>query len=89
MKLQLIDEWKAVLLRGWSMLAAYASALFGVLGEFHTDLVALLPTLADYTSAAGMRGLSFLFLVLVPVGRVFKQAKLRAEAELAAQIAKL
>ena len=74
--MKLIDNWKAVLLKSWTVWLSMASALAGFVEMTHADLAALLPVLQPFLTDRQAGTLAAVLAALVPLARVIKQASL-------------
>lgn len=81
--MMLVSNWKKILTTGYSMWVAYLAAIFGALGMFQQEVIALLPFLQGYIPPSAFSALSVYFTVLVPLGRVIKQVALETKVRVA------
>ncbi|MDP1686895.1 hypothetical protein [Hydrogenophaga sp.] len=79
MKLELVPNWKRVLLRSWAVLMAVLSGLLASAEAMHADLMALLPVLQPYVQEGTAAIASAVVAGLVPVVRIFRQASLAVD----------
>lgn len=74
--MKLIDNWRTVLLRAWTVWLAVLAALAGVVEAVHADVVALLPLLQPYLSDGQAAKLAAICAAAVPLARIVKQVRL-------------
>lgn len=79
MNLELIPNWRRVLLRSWTVFVAVLSGLLASAEAMHADLMALLPVLQPYVQEGTAAIASAVLAGLVPVVRIFRQASLHVE----------
>lgn len=79
MKLELVPNWKRVLLRSWTVLVALCAGLLASAEAMHADLMALLPVLQPYVKEGTAAIAATLLSALVPVVRIFRQASLHID----------
>jgi TRAP-type C4-dicarboxylate transport system permease small subunit len=77
--MKLIDAWKQVLLRAYSMWLAYFGAIFGALSQMQAEVVALLPALKEFAHPSAYAWASLACLVGIPIARIIHQTRLKAE----------
>lgn len=75
-----IPNAKVVLMRAWSMWAAYAAIVFAILDAIQPGLANLLPELEKTLPAHLFDGLTWVCLVAVPVLRIIHQGIAAADA---------
>lgn len=78
--MKLINNWKAVLLKAWSMWCAYLAFALYMVEHFHADIVASLPILTPLIGEGWAGRLSGLFIAIIPAARVYSQAKLAIDS---------
>lgn len=76
----LIENWKAVLLKAWSMWCAYLAFAMYMVETFHADIVAALPILTPLIGDGWAGKLSALFIAIIPAARLFRQTKLALDS---------
>lgn len=79
MKIELVPNWRRVLLRAWTVWVAILSALLGSAEVYHAELMQLLPALQQYLEPGTAGKASLALALAMPVVRIIRQAKLDAD----------
>lgn len=74
----LVDNWKTILLRAWTVWLAVLASLAGTVEVIHADLVQLLPLLQPYLSDSQGAKVAALCAALLPLARIVKQTGIGA-----------
>lgn len=77
--IQLVENWRRVLARAWTVWLAVASALLIAVQEVQADVSALLPALAPLLDEGWARILSLVSVAMIPVARIVKQVTLAVD----------
>ena len=76
MKLPIVDNWRAILRRAWTVWLAALAAVAGFVEVTHADILAALPALTPYLGDSQAAKVAALAAALLPLARIVKQATL-------------
>lgn len=74
-KFTLVENWRKVLVRSYTVWFAVVSALFAAVELWHADVLALLPMIAPFLPPKMAGLISFFTTGLIPLVRIIKQVK--------------
>ena len=78
----LVDNWRQVLLRSWTVWLAVGAFLFGTVEYWQADVLALLPVALPFLPESVARAISTILTAAIPLARIKKQLSLAiAEAK--------
>lgn len=79
-RVQLVDEWRAVLRHSASIRLAIGAVVLHLIENSSEDLVAVVPLLRPLIGAGQAEALSALLVASIPAARIWKQAKIAAKS---------
>lgn len=74
--MKLVDNWKSVLLKAWTVWLAVVSAVAGLVQAIHADVVALVPVFSQFLDDGQAGVLSMVTAAMIPLARIVKQVSI-------------
>lgn len=74
--MRLVDNWKSVLLKAWTVWLAVVSAVAGLVQAIHADVVALVPVFSQFLDDGQAGVLSMVTAAMIPLARIVKQVSI-------------
>lgn len=74
--MMLVDNWKSVLLKAWTVWLAVVSAVAGLVQAIHADVVALVPVFSQFLDDGQAGVLSMVTAAMIPLARIVKQVSI-------------
>lgn len=74
--MMLVDNWKSVLLKAWTVWLAVVSAVAGLVQAIHADVVALVPVFSQFLDDGQAGMLSMVTAAMIPLARIVKQVSI-------------
>lgn len=74
--MKLVDNWKSVLLKAWTVWLAVVSAVAGLVQAIHADVVALVPVFSRFLDDGQAGVLSMVTAAMIPLARIVKQVSI-------------
>jgi len=74
--MKLVDNWKSVLLKAWTVWLAVVSAVAGLVQAIHADVVSLVPVFSQFLDDGQAGVLSMVTAAMIPLARIVKQVSI-------------